>query len=171
MGGRIAAAENAVATGTTKMVQKVTTVVTVGDGTISVTVDNEEYRYPVGVSDTIALINALLTPEQMQLVNDGEKIEIRVETKEYPIRYRMKIEALLKTVWHPLKRRAVPKKRGRENLPLERISIFPYISGLEKATGMLLRRQMNASDAEGSHEPASLFPRTAVVLWSLGILV
>lgn len=32
--------------------------------------------------DAIALINALLTPEQMQLVNDGEKIEIGVEAKD-----------------------------------------------------------------------------------------
>ena len=51
-------------------------------GAIIVTVVCEEQAYTAGVADTVAVANAVLTPEQIQLVNDGETIEIRIDIKD-----------------------------------------------------------------------------------------
>ncbi|MDE7436592.1 MAG: hypothetical protein K2N01_12340, partial [Lachnospiraceae bacterium] len=53
-----------------------------GDGMVIVTVVCEEQEYTAGVADTVAVANAVLTPEQIQSVNDGETIEIRVDVKD-----------------------------------------------------------------------------------------
>ena len=71
-----------IATGTIKAAQGTTTTITVGEGSVSVTVVNDEYRHVAGVADTVAVANAVLTREQKQHVNDGGKIEIRVEVKD-----------------------------------------------------------------------------------------
>ena len=52
------------------------------DAAVIVTVVCEDEGYAVGVKDTISVANAVLTPEQIQLVNDGEAIEIRVDVKD-----------------------------------------------------------------------------------------
>lgn len=53
-----------------------------GDGTVIVTVVCEEQEYTAGVSDTAAVVNAVLTPAQLKSVAAGENIEIRVEVKD-----------------------------------------------------------------------------------------
>ena len=53
-----------------------------GDGTVIVTVVCEEQGYTAEVADTMAAANAVLTPEQMQSVADGETIEIRIDVKD-----------------------------------------------------------------------------------------
>ena len=80
--GRIGEPEGAAVTEIAKAAQSVTTIVNVGDGSIHVVVDSEEYQDSVGVSNIIALINAVLTPEQMQMVNSGGKLEIRIRVKD-----------------------------------------------------------------------------------------
>ncbi|MCH5251055.1 MAG: InlB B-repeat-containing protein, partial [Lachnospiraceae bacterium] len=71
-----------ISTGTIKDAQDTTTTITVGEGSVSVTVVSDEYRYAAGVADTVAVANAVLTREQIGLVNKGEKIEVRVEVKD-----------------------------------------------------------------------------------------
>ena len=61
---------------------KTSTLLAVGDGAVIVTVVCEEEGYAAGVRDTAAVANAVLTPEQIQLVNDGGTIEIRVDVKD-----------------------------------------------------------------------------------------
>ncbi len=51
-------------------------------GAVIVTVVCEEQAYTAGVADTVAVANAVLTPEQIQLVGGGETIEIRVDVKD-----------------------------------------------------------------------------------------
>lgn len=53
-----------------------------GNGTVIVTVVCEEQEYTAGVADTTAVANAVLMPEQMQSVTDGETIEIRIDVKD-----------------------------------------------------------------------------------------
>ena len=53
-----------------------------GDGTVTVTVVCDEQRYTAEVADTMAAANAVLTPEQIQSVTDGENIEIRIDVKD-----------------------------------------------------------------------------------------
>ena len=53
-----------------------------GDGTVIVTVVCEEQGYTAEVADTMAAANAVLTPEQIQSVADGETIEIRIDVKD-----------------------------------------------------------------------------------------
>ncbi len=53
-----------------------------GDGTVTVTVVCEEQGYTAEVADTMAAANAVLTPEQIQSVTDGENIEIRIDVKD-----------------------------------------------------------------------------------------
>ena len=56
--------------------------IAIGEGSVRVTVVSDEYQSAAGVADTAAVANAVLTPEQKQLVNNGESIEIRVEVTD-----------------------------------------------------------------------------------------
>ena len=67
-----------IATGSISTAENSVTTITVGAGAVIVTVDSDGYRSAAGVADTVAVANAVLTPEQKQRVNDGERIEIRV---------------------------------------------------------------------------------------------
>lgn len=58
------------------------TMLHVGEGAVIVRVVCEEPRLTAGVADTVAVANAVLTTEQIQLVNSGDTIEIRVEVKD-----------------------------------------------------------------------------------------
>ncbi|MCM1047987.1 MAG: InlB B-repeat-containing protein [Clostridiales bacterium] len=51
-------------------------------GTVIVTVVCKEQKWTAGVKDVIAVANAVLTKEQMQLVQSGETIEIRIDVKD-----------------------------------------------------------------------------------------
>lgn len=53
----------------------------VGEGTVTVTVVCGDDQYTVGMNDATAVANAVLTPEQIQLVDSGESLEIRVDIK------------------------------------------------------------------------------------------
>lgn len=53
----------------------------VGEGTVTVTVVCEDDQYTVGMNDATAVANAVLTPEQIQRVDAGESLEIRVDIK------------------------------------------------------------------------------------------
>lgn len=58
------------------------TVLRFGNGSVIVTVVCKDDKYAAGVTDTEAVAKVVLTPEQMQLVNDGETIEIQIEVKD-----------------------------------------------------------------------------------------
>lgn len=58
------------------------TALKLGDGTVIVTVVCEEQEYTAEVADTAAIPDAVLAPEQLQSVNDGETIEIRIDVKD-----------------------------------------------------------------------------------------
>lgn len=58
------------------------TALTLGDGNVIVTVVCEEQEYTAEVADTTAVADAVLTPEQIQSVTDGETIEIRIDVKD-----------------------------------------------------------------------------------------
>lgn len=58
------------------------TAIELGEGAVIVTVVCEEEKYTAGVRDVAAIANAVLSPEHIQLVNDGERIEIRVDVKD-----------------------------------------------------------------------------------------
>ncbi len=61
---------------------KCSTMLEVGEGAVIVTVVCEEWKYTAGTVDTVAVANAVLTAEQIQLVNDGAIIEVRVDVKD-----------------------------------------------------------------------------------------
>ena len=71
-----------VPTGNVKGMADTSTALDIGDGTVIVTVVCEEQEYTAGVSDTAAVVNAVLTPAQLQSAAAGENIEIRVEVKD-----------------------------------------------------------------------------------------
>ncbi|MBD5444578.1 MAG: hypothetical protein HDR29_03400 [Lachnospiraceae bacterium] len=54
----------------------------VGDGTVIVTVVCEDGKYTVGTNDAVSVANAVLTPEQIQLVDNGETMEVRVDIRD-----------------------------------------------------------------------------------------
>lgn len=58
------------------------TMLQVGEGAVIVRVVCEELKLTAGVADTVAVVNAVLTTEQIQLVGSGDTIEIRVEVKD-----------------------------------------------------------------------------------------
>lgn len=58
------------------------TMLNVGEGAVIVRVVCEEPKLTAGVADTVAVANAVLTKEQIQLVGSGDTIEIRVEVKD-----------------------------------------------------------------------------------------
>ncbi len=48
--------------------------------TVSVVCDDGKCN--AGVTDTVVLANTVLSPEQIQLVNDGENIDVRIDVKD-----------------------------------------------------------------------------------------
>ena len=59
----------------------VSTMLKIGDGAVIVTVVCNG-NCMAGVADTVAVANAALTPEQIQLISDGKTIEIRIEVTD-----------------------------------------------------------------------------------------
>ena len=80
--GKANTSGEAVPTGNVQGMADASTALDYGDGTVIVTVVCEEQEYTAGVSDTAALVNAVLTPAQLKSVAAGENIEIRVEVKD-----------------------------------------------------------------------------------------
>ena len=80
--GKANTSGEAVPTGNVKGMADTSTALDIGDGTVTVTVVCEEQEYTAGVSDTAAVVNAVLTPAQLQSAAAGENIEIRVEVKD-----------------------------------------------------------------------------------------
>ena len=79
---KIAISGEPAATGNVEGMTDTRTVLELGNGAVIVTVVCEEQEYTAGVADTPAVANAVLTPEQIQLVNHGETIEIRIDVKD-----------------------------------------------------------------------------------------
>lgn len=80
--GRIVISGEKVPTGNVAGMEQASTAMTVGNGAVFVTVVCEDEKYAAGVNDTAAVANAVLSSEQVQLVNDGGTIEIRVDVKD-----------------------------------------------------------------------------------------
>ena len=80
--GKITVEGDVVVTGTVRTAETTMMTLAVGEGAVIVTVVSDEFRSEAGVADTVAVANAVLTPEQIQRVNDGETIEIRVDVKD-----------------------------------------------------------------------------------------
>ncbi|MCM1120297.1 MAG: InlB B-repeat-containing protein [bacterium] len=80
--GKIVISGEPVATGNVEGMADTKTVLKLGNGAVIVTVVCAGQEYTAGVADTLAVANAVLTPEQIQLVNHGETIEIRIDVKD-----------------------------------------------------------------------------------------
>ena len=80
--GKVDTSGEAVPTGNVKGMADTSTALKIGEGTVTVMVVCEEQEYTAGVSDTAAVVNAVLTPAQLQSAAAGENIEIRVEVKD-----------------------------------------------------------------------------------------
>lgn len=80
--GNIVVSGETVATGNAKGMTDTSTVLELGEGAVIVTVVCAEKEYTAGVADTAAVANTVLTPEQLELVNNGETIEIRIDVKD-----------------------------------------------------------------------------------------
>ncbi len=79
---RIVMSGEPVETGNRPQSSDTTTMIQAGEGLVAVTLVCEDEGYAAGVKDTIAVANAVLTPEQIQLVNDGASIEIKIVIKD-----------------------------------------------------------------------------------------
>ena len=80
--GKVDTSGEAVPTGNVKGMADTSTALKIGEGTVTVMVVCEEQEYTAGVSDTAAVVNAVLTPAQLKSAAAGENIEIRVEVKD-----------------------------------------------------------------------------------------
>ena len=80
--GKVDTSGEAVPTGNVKGMADTSTALKIGEGTVTVMVVCEEQEYTAGVSDTAAVVNAVLTPAQLKSAATGENIEIRVEVKD-----------------------------------------------------------------------------------------
>lgn len=80
--GRIAISGETVETGNLTENQKTATMFGVGKGTVTVRVVCDDGKCNAGVTDTVVLANTVLSPEQIQLVNYGENIEVRIDVKD-----------------------------------------------------------------------------------------
>lgn len=80
--GKANTSGEAVPTGNVQGMADTSTALDFGDGTVTVTVVCAEQEYTAGVSDTAAVVNAVLTPAQLQSAAAGENIEIRIEVKD-----------------------------------------------------------------------------------------
>lgn len=74
--------EQAIPTGNAAGMSNTSTVLKLGDGAVVVTVICTEQDYSAGVEDTAAVANAVLTQTHMELVSNGEIIEIRIDMKD-----------------------------------------------------------------------------------------
>ncbi len=57
----------------------------VGDGTVIVMAACAEGGYTAGTNDAVAVVDAVLTPEQIKHVNEGETIEVRVDIRDISV--------------------------------------------------------------------------------------
>ena len=80
--GKIVISGEPVATGNVEGMTDTKTVLKLGNGVVIVTVVCAGQEYTAGVTDTLAVANAVLAPELIQLVNNGETIEIRIDVKD-----------------------------------------------------------------------------------------
>ncbi len=80
--GKIVVSGEPVSTGSVDGMGNTSTVLKLEDGAVIVTVVCKEQKCTAGVADTVAVANAVLTPEQIQLVADGETIEIRIDVED-----------------------------------------------------------------------------------------
>ena len=80
--GKANTSGEAVPTGNVKGMADTSTALKIGEGTVTVMVVCEEQEYTAGVSDTAAVVRAVLTPVQLKSAAAGENIEIRVEVKD-----------------------------------------------------------------------------------------
>ena len=80
--GKVDTSGEAVPTGNVQGMADTSTALELGNGTVTVTVVCQEQEYTAGVSDTAAVVNAVLTPAQLKSAAAGENIEIRVEVKD-----------------------------------------------------------------------------------------
>ena len=80
--GRITISGGPITTGNVNGMTSTSTALDLGSGAISVTVVCKDEVYTAGVADTIAVANAVLTPEQSELAENGETIEVRIEVKD-----------------------------------------------------------------------------------------
>ena len=80
--GKVDTSGEAVPTGNVQGMADTSTALKIGEGTVTVMVVCEEQEYTAGVSDTAAVVNAVLTPAQLKSAAAGENIEIRVEVKD-----------------------------------------------------------------------------------------
>ena len=80
--GRIAVSGGPVKTGNLTEDLETATKFEVGKGAVTVRVVCDDGKCAAGVNDTAAVANTVLTPEQIQLVNDGENIEVRIDIKD-----------------------------------------------------------------------------------------
>ena len=81
-GSKVDTSGEAVPTGNVQGMADTSTALELGNGTVTVTVVCQEQEYTAGVSDTAAVVRAVLTPVQLQSVAAGENIEIRVDVKD-----------------------------------------------------------------------------------------
>lgn len=79
---RLTVSGESVATGNVQEMKDTSTVLKLEDGAVIVTVACAEQKITAGVADTVAVANAVLTPEQMELVNSGETMEVRIDVKD-----------------------------------------------------------------------------------------
>lgn len=80
-GGSAAAGGN-IATGNVNGMSGTSTVLELGEGAVVVKVICTEQNCSAGVEDTVAVANAVLTQTHMELVSNGEVIEIRIDVKD-----------------------------------------------------------------------------------------
>ena len=80
--GEIKITGDIIPTGIIRDSQDATTTLAVGEGSVSITVVSDEYKHDAGIADAVAVANAVLTQEQIHLVDEGGKIEIRVDVKD-----------------------------------------------------------------------------------------
>ncbi len=82
-GALVQAGGKPVPTGSPAQTEFTTTILkTEKQGAVIVTVVCEDKDYAAGVSDTVAAANAVLTSQQIQQVDNGEIIEIRIDVKD-----------------------------------------------------------------------------------------
>ncbi len=80
--GELVISGEPVTIGNVEGMTETSTALQVGSGAVIVTVVCAEQEYTAGVTDTIAVANAVLMPEQLELVNNGETVEIRIDVKD-----------------------------------------------------------------------------------------
>lgn len=79
---RITVSGEPIRTGNVNDMTDTSTTLSLGDGAVIVTVVCRDQTYTAGVADTVAVANAVLTQEQLALVNNGETIEIRIDVTD-----------------------------------------------------------------------------------------